>query len=145
MSMRKRFVSFVAVACVAGAIGAAPASASSAPAFKIPSLGSLGGLCKSVKQPSLQAACNQGVAAIQGCSSATSTEGAAACLAGAAGSLQTSKVRLPLDLRSLLARFGSGGPSGGIGAITLPKIGGLSGIKLPGGVDLSKLLAGLQG
>jgi hypothetical protein len=144
MSMRKRFVSFVAVACVAGAIGAAPASAASAPSFKIPSLGSLGGLCKTVKQGSLQAACNKGVSTIEGCSSETSTEGALACLSGAAGSLQTSRVKLPFDLKGLLAKFTSSS-GGGFGGIKLPSLGGLSGIKLPGGLDLSALLAGLRG
>jgi hypothetical protein len=144
--MKKKFVSFVAVACMAGAVAAGPAQASStAPSFQIPDLS---GLCKSVKQPSLQAACNQGVTIVQTCSKQTTTNGVVSCLSNAARQFNISKVKLPAELSGLLAGFlGSGGSTGGIklpnlGGIKLPNLGG---IKLPGGIDLSKLLAGLKG
>lgn len=147
--MRKKFVSFVAVACMAGAVAAGPAQASStAPALNIPDLSSLSSLCGSVKQPSLQAACNQGAATVQACSTQTTTNGLVSCLSNAARQFNISRVRLPAELSSLLAGFT--GSAGGIklpnlGGIKLPNLGSLSGIKLPGGLDLSKLLAGFRG
>jgi hypothetical protein len=137
--MKKKLVSFAAVVAVAGAIGAAPASAATP---SIPDAASLGALCKSVKQPSLQAACNQGVATLGACASAGSVKSVASCLSKAAGSFNISKVKLPFDIKSLIAGFT--GSSGGSGGIKLPNLGGLAGIKLPGGFDLSKLLAGLK-
>jgi hypothetical protein len=148
--MKKKLVSFAAVVAVAGAIGAAPANAAPS-GLAIPDAASLASLCTSVKQPSLQAACNQGVATLGSCASAQSTQAAVSCLSRAAGSLNLSRVKLPFDIRSLIAGLtgGSTGGSGGIklpnlGGIKLPNIGGLAGIKLPGGLDLSKLLAGLK-
>jgi hypothetical protein len=148
--MKKKLVSFAAVVAVAGAIGAAPASAAPS-GIAIPDAASLTSLCKSVKQPSLQAACNQGVATLSSCGSTADTSALVACLSKAAGSLNLSRVKLPFDIRSLIAGLtgGSTGGSGGIklpnlGGIKLPNIGNLGGIKLPGGLDLSKLLAGLK-
>lgn len=150
MGMKKKLVSFAAVLVVAGAIGAAPASASAPSGLAIPDAASLAGLCKTVKQPSLQAACNQGVATLGTCASAGSTNAVVSCLSRAAGSLNLSKVKLPFDIKSLIAGFtGATGGSGGIklpslGGIKLPSLGGLAGLKLPGGIDLSKLLGGLK-
>jgi hypothetical protein len=149
MGMKKKLVSFVAVIAVAGAVGAAPASAAPS-GFTVPDAASLSSLCKSVKQPSLQAACNQGVATLGACASAGSVNAAVSCLSKAAGSFNLSRVKLPFDIKSLIAGIsGSAGGTGGIklpnlGGIKLPSLGGLAGIKLPGGLDLSKLLAGLK-
>jgi hypothetical protein len=137
--MKKKFVSFVAVACMAGAVAAGPANASTTAPPAIPNLSNVAALCQQVKQPSLQAACNQGAATLQNCSTQTSIKGVAACVSSAARSLNLSRVRLPADISRLISQFtGSGG-------IKLPNIGGLGGIKLPGGIDLSKLLGGFRG
>jgi hypothetical protein len=149
MGMKKKLVSFAAVIAVAGAIGAAPASAAPS-GFTVPDAASLAGLCKSVKQPSLQSACNKGVATLGTCASAGSVKAAVSCLSKAAGSFNLSKVKLPFDVKSLIAGItGSTGGTGGIklpnlGGIKLPSLGGLAGIKLPGGFDLSKLLGSLK-
>lgn len=132
MRLRTKVGSFVAALFVVGAIGAAPAGAASAPSFNIPSAESLGALCKTVKQPSLQSACNQGVAIIQSCSSKKGTSAQVKCLAEAAKQFKTSKVKLPADLNALLAKYG--GSFGGLNLGSLLK-----------GFDLSKLLAGLKG
>jgi hypothetical protein len=92
-----------------------------------------------VKQQSLQSACNQGIATLGTCASAGSTNAAVSCISKAAGSFNLSRVKLPFDLKSLLAGFS--GSAGGSGGIKLP---GLGGLKLPGGLDLSRLLSGLK-
>lgn len=130
MGMKRKLVSFAAVVVVAGAIGAAPASAAAPSVPAIPNAASLAGLCKSVPQPSLQAACNQGVAALGACASAGNTRAVVSCLTRALGG-----VKLP----SL----------GGPGGFKLPSLGGLGGsglggLKLPAGLDLSRLLNGLK-
>jgi len=128
--MKKKLVSFAAVVVVAGAIGAAPASASAPSVPAIPNAASLAGLCKSVPQPSLQAACNQGVAKIGACASAGNTKALVSCLSKALGG-----VKLP--------------GVGGLAGFKLPSLSGLGGsglggLKLPAGLDLSKLLNGLK-
>ncbi|HTU15073.1 MAG TPA: hypothetical protein VMF31_07740 [Solirubrobacterales bacterium] len=132
MRLRTKIGSFVAAVFVVGAIGTAPANAASAPGFKVPSAESLGALCKSVKQPSLQTACNQGVAIIQTCSSQKGISAQLKCLSEAAKKFKASNVKLPSDLSSLLSKYGG-------------SFGGLSLGNLLKGFDISKLLAGLKG
>jgi len=129
--MKKKLVSFAAVVVVAGAIGAAPASAAAPSVPAIPDAASLAALCTSVPQPSLQAACNQVVAKIGACASAGNTKALVSCLRTALGGLKPPRV-------------------GGLGGFKLPSLSGLSGLsglgglKLPAGLDLSKLLGGLK-
>lgn len=128
MRLRTKIGSFVAAVFVIGAIGAAPASAASTPS--IPSADTLAGLCKSIKQPALQNACNQGVSLVGTCTSQKTTSAQLKCLADSAKKFDTSKVKLPSSLDSLLSKFGG---SGGFNISSLLK-----------GIDLSKLLGGLK-
>ena len=151
MGMKKKLASIVAVAAVAGAIGAAPASAAPAP-LTIPSASRLSGLCASVKQSSLKTVCNQAVSTLGTCETAGDTKAVVSCLSVAARGFIVSKAKLPSSLKDLFSRV-SGSGSGGfklpnLGGFKLPNFGslldGLTGLKLPGGLDLSKLLSGLK-
>lgn len=126
MKVSSRIGAFVAATVIAVAISAAPASAGKkAPA--LPSVSSLGGYCKQIKDPKLADACTQ-------VTSGKSIN--AQSLLGSLGGGKTGSV----NLTSLLSKLNV--KSGGFNIGSL--LGSLGGGSI-GGFNISALLAGLKG